>query len=577
MTFRNGDDDAPVDVHEGKVFIRLADGSSRWLQAGDGEILDTLNVEWVDGRLRVWETETSPLVREKPMLLIDGIPQTYIDPDNTLVVDPRGRIHYLDFGGMLQQVRLGGIPADIIAFQSTGELYLEVDGVRRWLEGGGRPRLTAEMLTCAFGELLLRADRSFVHFPKPPEPEKKAHPEAPSSGASGDVPAPWEAAEIGGWGPLEAQTLYLGAHGARIPPDTFVPEGMTALFYADLDMAMPQVYSQLALSGRFDPRKAGADHAYGAGDRIPNYLLTRISDAEQVMLRQGSLVPEEQWIFVGDGVIPDRVTLCTSPDACWPDTGAPPPPEHHRGCRGLLGMMRVHEIYLTACRNWPGNPAVTSHVAGDQELPKILLQFKKELIDAINTSPDEGIPRFLTLPPVSRSMILSASPELAEYFDSLVKSKSPSQYQKIWAKWENRADELRLVEEFQSSLNRLKRSLADIKKIKGEGEEKKRLRFVRKEMEKGVKAADEILAYIALRSATPWWRRWIQPGVPQGSTRSAAFQNIMRNALQGVEDLDSAEAREVTTGKQIHSMRRDIGLMREAAQGLTRHAARQTE
>ena len=586
VSFCNEDTEAPVYVHEDKVFIQLDDGSHRWLQASDDEILDTFELEWADGRLRVWGTGEPPSVRDKGMLLVDGVPWTYIDPENTLVSDPRGRIRHVGFHGSLQEVRLSGVSADVVATQTSGELYVTVDGARRWLAGGGRSRLTSDMVTCAFGELLLRDDDSFVRFPVPekkalpvpekkalPVPEKKAHPEEPLSVPSSEDPTPWEAAEIGDWGPLERQTIYLGAHGTRAAPDTFVPEGMTALFYADLDMALPQVYAQLALSGRFDPRRAGPDHEYGAGERIPNYLLTQISDAEQAMLRQGSLVPEEQWIFVGGGVIPDNIPLCTSPFTCWPDTSAPPPPEHHRDCRGLLATVRAREIYLTACRNWPGSTAVTSHVAGDRELPDVLVKFSDEIAAEIISSPDKGIPRFLALPPVSRSMILSSSVALAEYFDSLAKTVKPDQYRKMWATWENRAEENRVLEEFQSALAGLKLLQVNVRKIKAHGQERKLLRSLRKEIENGTRAAGELLAFVDLSSG--WPKRWIRPGVPQGKARSAVFQSIMGNALQRAEELELFDARKETTDRQINSIRRALESMRDAARGVTQYAARQ--
>ncbi len=159
--------------------------------------------------------------------------------------------------------------------------------------------------------------------------------------------------------------VFLAGHG--LDPggaQTFVPHGVTLHFHADVDTLSVTALSTAVLA---TGANRGSLQEYGPFAKLPNYFLSKFSDAEMaakltaVRREEELLLVGNEWFDPGRVQLPNPIRLCSG--TC---TG------YRHNCKGVLGLLPqagYDEIHILACRARFGDPQPqrTTHMAGEAQ------------------------------------------------------------------------------------------------------------------------------------------------------------------------------------------------------------------
>ena len=195
---------------------------------------------------------------------------------------------------------------------------------------------------------------------------------------------------------------FLLCHGSRIDgrDATFVPEGRTISFYSEFDENTLRTHGLAALNaGDIAPNET-----YQGGTQIPNYSLSRFSDAEMAQhLAVESSLTDGTLYFLGDAPFAnERTALCTTPVACQASY-----PQHAPGCQGVFNVITEEDIYSVSCRGVRGQQNTGTRVMeGTTEFSDELGEMARSLLAQKAADPDAAMEYFLSLPEGTRQMML---------------------------------------------------------------------------------------------------------------------------------------------------------------------------
>ncbi|MBA3489646.1 MAG: hypothetical protein H0T78_08910 [Longispora sp.] len=161
--------------------------------------------------------------------------------------------------------------------------------------------------------------------------------------------------------------VFVAGHGVDPGgPHSFVPDGVVLHFHADVNTKALATLSTAVLA---TGAAAGSLQEYGPGEQLPNYRLSKFSDAEMTA-RLTAVNREAELVLVGNTWfdaarvgLPSPVRLCSTPEKCG---------QGRHSCAGVLGVLPAagyEEIHILACREreWDGSPQTTYRMAGESK------------------------------------------------------------------------------------------------------------------------------------------------------------------------------------------------------------------
>jgi putative adhesin Stv-like protein len=185
-------------------------------------------------------------------------------------------------------------------------------------------------------------------------------------------------------------TTIVWGHGSRGRGEekTFVPDGTTVKWYADLDQNLLTRNGFLALSsGDFGAPNDSQGPGKGTDVLVYNYVVSEdLAKRDKVaILHRGSSALQ----FVGAEVA--QGPLCPTPVVCR-TAGV-------HSCSGLLGTVKDSEIVILVCRGLPGGNAGTEAFGSDDVTSDIGKEFKEwfdQWVKRVLADPDGAMGDFET-------------------------------------------------------------------------------------------------------------------------------------------------------------------------------------
>jgi Putative adhesin Stv domain len=200
---------------------------------------------------------------------------------------------------------------------------------------------------------------------------------------------------------------FILGHGVRYDgaEPTFVPQGRTISFYAEVDQRVLRVNGLAALShGAIQPTQT-----LTGPSQVPNYALRAFGDAAIAEhLASISSASGGRPYFVGKD-LEAPCYLCTQPDAC-PQTY----PKHAGTCNGIFTLITEPDILSIACRSVEGaeDKQSTYELGGSLDLHHEMAAEARRLVDWLRTEPKAAIGYWETLTQASQSLLVHMNAEL---------------------------------------------------------------------------------------------------------------------------------------------------------------------